>query len=132
MAAGLCAMTVAAVPLLLLGWTPTVVLAMALNGAGIVGVNVGGATLVQRLTPRELLGRVNSAVNVTMLVPQTAAIAVGASLVDSVDFRLLLVAMAVLRMFSVALLLGRGREAPEPLEPAIVDASAATEAPSQR
>lgn len=77
MAAGLCAMTVAAVPLMLLSWTPTVVLAMALNGAGVVGVNVGEATLVQRLTPRALLGRVNSAVNVTMLVPQTAAIAVG-------------------------------------------------------
>ena len=133
MAAGLCAMTVAAVPLMLLSWTPTVVLAMALNGAGVVGVNVGEATLVQRLTPRALLGtrqlrgqrhhagapdRGHRSGGHPWWTPSTSACCwwpwpcCGCSASPSSS--------------------GRAREAQEPLEPATVDAPAATEAPPQR
>ncbi|WP_433887669.1 MFS transporter [Streptomyces sp. CA-111067] len=92
--AGLLAMAAAFAPLLMTGVLVLVVLAMLLFGAGLLAVNVGAITLIQRRTPPELLGRVDAAVSLAVLIPQSISIAVGAALVAVVDYRILLLAMA--------------------------------------
>jgi hypothetical protein len=57
---------------------------------------IGLNTLVQRRTPTDLLGRVGSAVQTALSVPQTAFIALGAALVAVTDHQVLMVAMAVI------------------------------------
>jgi len=56
---------------------------------------VGFNTLMQRLTPHELLGRVSAATDALISGPQAAAIALSAVLVSVVDFRLLFLLMAI-------------------------------------
>jgi MFS family permease len=92
--AGLVAMVAACCPLLMTGWLPAVLLGMALLGSGLLTVNVGAITLIQRNTPSQLLGRVDSAINLAVLVPQAASIGVGAALLTFVDYRLMLAFMA--------------------------------------
>jgi len=64
---------------------------LILFGIGIPWMIVGLFTLLQRTTPGPLQGRVYSAVEVCVGVPQTLSIALGALLVGFVDYRLLLV-----------------------------------------
>ena len=67
---------------------------------------VASVTLIQRRTPNELQGRVLTGFSLAESVPQTASIAIGAMLVAVVDYRLLLLAMAVgLALSGVAALL---------------------------
>jgi hypothetical protein len=68
---------------------------MLILGAGITAAMIGLNTLVQRRTPADILGRVGSAVQTALFVPQTAFIALGAALVAVVDHRVLLVAMVI-------------------------------------
>ncbi len=95
--------------LLIPAWLPAVLAAMALLGFGIVWVNVGWITLVQRRTPAALLGRVDAALTVAITVPQVVSIAVGAALIAVVDYRVLLAVMAVVVAGSAAWLV-TGRE----------------------
>jgi MFS family permease len=75
--------------------TLAVVLAgLVLFGIGIPWIVVALFTLLQRTTPGALQGRVYSAVEVCVGVPQTLSIALGALLVAFVDYRLLLVVEA--------------------------------------
>jgi len=53
-------------------------------------------TLVQRLTPPQLQGRVFAAVEVLITTPQTLSIALGAALITVVGYQVLLTAMAVM------------------------------------
>jgi MFS family permease len=94
---------------------PVVLAAMGLLGLGIVWVNVGAITLIQRRTPARLLGRVDAALTIAITVPQTASIALGAALVAVVDYRLLLATMAVVIVVAAAYLAGepRARKSPE-------------------
>ena len=55
---------------------------------------VGYVTAVQLRTPAALQGRVSSAADVLVGVPQTLSIALGAGLVGVVDYRALIVLMA--------------------------------------
>ena len=50
---------------------------------------------VQRFTPPRLIGRTGAATNLLLDGPQTASIAVGAVLASVVDYRVLLIAVAV-------------------------------------
>ena len=95
--------------LLIPAWLPAVLAGMALLGFGIVWVNVGWITLVQRRTPAALLGRVDAALTVAITVPQVVSIAVGAALIAVVDYRVLLAVMAVVVAGSAAWLV-TGRE----------------------
>ena len=70
---------------------PIVVLAIVISGAGIPLILIAIDTAIQRYTPNELQGRVGTALEVSLSVPQTMSIAVGAALVAVVDYRLLLV-----------------------------------------
>jgi hypothetical protein len=68
---------------------------------------MAATTLLQRLTPPTLQGRVFGAVDTVVAVPQVVAILGGAALVASVDHRLVLAAMAVLLLGGAAPLLAR-------------------------
>ncbi|HWM11245.1 MAG TPA: MFS transporter [Solirubrobacteraceae bacterium] len=83
---------------------------LVLFGIGIPWVLVALFTLLQRLTPAGLQGRVYSAVEVLVGVPQMVSIAGGALLVTLVDYRLLLLAEAAVVAAAGAWLLTRPRQ----------------------
>jgi MFS family permease len=64
-------------------------------GACLPPLIVALMTLLQRRTPSELQGRVSSAVDVLISVPQTISIAVGAALIGIVNYRYLLFSISV-------------------------------------
>jgi MFS family permease len=107
---GMAACSVACL-LLITSWLPVVLAAMALVGVCIVWVNVAVYTLIQRSTPLELLGRVDAALSMAMMIPQAVSIALGAVLIGVVNYRILLIGMAVVFLISAALMLGGGGEA---------------------
>lgn len=74
---------------------PVVLVGMALIGLGIPWFIVGLNTAVQRHTPPRLQGRVGATTGMLLTGPQTASIAVGAALINVVDYRILLVVIVV-------------------------------------
>jgi len=93
--AGLAVLAVA--PLLLA--TPLLAGVLAgqlISGAAIPPIVVAVITLLQRLAPARLQGRLYAALEVSLTGPQTAGIALGAALVGVVDYRLILIGSAVL------------------------------------
>jgi len=110
MAGGLAACAGATL-LLITGSLPLVLAAMAGIGLCVVWINVGAITLIQRRTPGPLLGRVDATLEFAIVVPQAASIAVGAALIAAVNYRILLVAMAVVIGFAAAYLAGRREQA---------------------
>jgi MFS family permease len=74
------------------GSLAVVLAGLVLFGIGVPLVLVALFTLLQRTTPAPLQGRVYSAVEVLVGVPQMVSIAAGALLVTLVDYRLLLLA----------------------------------------
>lgn len=66
----------------------------AVAGCGIAWAVVAYITAVQLRTPAALQGRVNSAADVLVGVPQTVSIALGAGLVGIVDYRVLIAVMS--------------------------------------
>jgi MFS family permease len=71
-----------------------VLVGFAVAGCGVSWAVVGYVTAVQLRTPAALQGRVSSAADVLVGVPQTVSIALGAGLVGIVDYRALIVLMA--------------------------------------
>jgi MFS family permease len=90
----------------------------AIAGFGLAWMIVGFATSIQVRTPQRLQGRVASAANMLIGIPQTFSIALGASLIGFADYRLLVVIMAVVLTGCAAYLLTRG---PEPVVGEIPD-----------
>jgi MFS family permease len=90
------AMLIAAVgvALLILPLLSPVIAGAVLFGAAIPWLVVGLMTLAQRLTPPQLQGRVFAAAEVLITTPQTLSIALGAVLITSVGYQVLLAAMA--------------------------------------
>jgi MFS family permease len=86
---------------------PVVLVGLALFGVGVPVVLVALFTLLQRSTPAALQGRVYSAVEVLVGVPQMVSIAAGAVLVTVVDYRLLLLVEAAVVAAAGAWLLSR-------------------------
>jgi MFS family permease len=74
---------------------PVVILGTLFFGAALPLLVVASVTLIQRRTPNELQGRVLTGFSLAESVPQTASIAIGALLVAVVDYRILLIAMAI-------------------------------------
>jgi MFS family permease len=93
--------------LLMSGSLPVVLAGKVLFGLGIPWVIVGLFTLLQRLTPGPLQGRVYSAVDVLVGTPQTISIALGAVLIGFVDYRVLLLVEAAVVAAAGAWLLTR-------------------------
>jgi len=77
-------------------------------GAALPPLVVGCTTLIQRRSPDRLRGRVYSAFDMALTVPQTAAIAVGAALVAHVPYRALIVVMCVVLVGAAAVLVRAG------------------------
>lgn len=67
---------------------------LAIAGCGVAWAVVAYVTAVQLRTPAALQGRVNSAADVLVGVPQTVSIALGAGLIGVVDYRALIAVMA--------------------------------------
>jgi MFS family permease len=89
-----------------------VVVGFAVAGFGLAWLIVGFVTSVQLRTPARLQGRVASAADVMVSTPQTVSIALGAALVSVIDYRILVVVMAVVTTTCAAYLLTRS-PAPE-------------------
>lgn len=94
-------------------WLPLVLVAMGLVGLCVVWANIAIYTLIQRYTPLSLIGRVDAALTIAIVVPQTASLALGAALIAVVNYRLLLLVMAVLFLLSALPMLGAVERAPE-------------------
>ena len=80
---------------------------LLIAGAGMPAGVVGLATAAQSLTPPQLMGRTQAAVNLSLTAPQALAIGVGAGLVAALDFRTVLAAMVVGALLSAVFLLGK-------------------------
>jgi hypothetical protein len=81
--------------LLTASWLPIVAVGVIGVGVGVSWLVVGVGTAVQRFTPPRLVGRTGAATNLLLDGPQTVSIAAGAALASVVDYRVLLVAVAV-------------------------------------
>jgi MFS family permease len=96
----------------LLEMTPTpigVLPGVVLFGFSLPWVIVGLTTLLQRLTPPELQGRVYAAADAVITTPQAISIGLGAALIGIVGYRVLLMAMAASAALAGAYLLRRYR-----------------------
>ena len=98
---------------------PLVLAGIAVAGAGIAWLIVGYATAIQVRTPLRLQGRVLSASDTLVSTPQTISIALGAALIGVLDYRLLVVIMAIVTAACGAYLLTRGPEPVAAEEPAL-------------
>ncbi len=97
-------------------------LGAALTGmvlAGFVGpwVSVAAITAIQRRTPSDLLGRVSGAFGLSLTVPQVASVGLGAALIAVVNYRVLLVAVAVVAAAAVLFLLSQPQVRHRPAVP---------------
>ena len=92
--------------------------AVVLLGYSIPVLFVAYTTLVQRRTPQRLMGRVGTALEVVLGVPQAISLAVGAALVAVLDYRVIFGLMGAVTLFGAVYLVARLGPAtfrPEPL-----------------
>jgi hypothetical protein len=77
--------------------------------AGFVGpwLAVAGITAFQRRTPAAVMGRVFGVLRLVLTIPQAASIAIGAALITVVDYRVLLVVIAVVAAASGLFVIGQ-------------------------
>jgi MFS family permease len=90
--------------------TPIVLAGTIVAGLGIVWAVVALATAYQRRSPSEVQGRVAAAANMLFSVPQTISIAIGAALITLIDYRVEIVAMAVVMLAAAGYMLTRPAE----------------------
>jgi predicted MFS family arabinose efflux permease len=89
-------------------------------GLGIPIMLVGANTVMQRVTPHAVMGRVSAAADAVVGTPQALSIAGGAALVTVVDYRLLFVIMAIgLLLSAIYLWGGRALTRPITVQPAL-------------
>ena len=101
-----------------------VILGFVIAGIGLSWAVVAFGTAVQTRTPLELQGRVYSAADTLIGVPQTISIALGAFLITIIDYRVLIVVMGLVTGLLGVLLAAAGAP-PEPVaEPAAARAPA--------
>lgn len=108
------------------------VLAAALcDGIGLVWLVAAATTAAQRYTPPSLQGRVNAALMMLIVTPQTVSIAVGAALISVVNYRLMLaiVAVAIGACALVLLIRPAAEPAADAVEPAADAVEPAADAP---
>jgi MFS family permease len=96
--------------LLILHQIATALIGFALLGVSITWIIVGIITLLQRSTPAELMGRTSAAFSFAYSVPQTLAIALGASLVAVVSYQILLVVVLLVMLCAAAYLVTRAEQ----------------------
>ena len=111
-------------------WLPVVTVGVVLAGFGLPLVLVGFVTVLQRTATGPLVGRVTTAAQLVIGVPQTISVGLGALLVSVLDFRVLLAVMAGGTLLAVGYLAVAGGgalpgPASDPLPPAPIAPSAA-------
>ncbi|MGW7075498.1 MFS transporter [Streptomyces sp. NPDC054866] len=99
------ALTALAAVLHSLPYDATALVGSFANGLGLPCVLIAGMTAVQRETPRALIGRAAATANTVMFAPTALGIALGAALIETVDYRILLPALAGARLLIAAPLL---------------------------
>jgi MFS family permease len=90
----------------------TACIALIIYGAAIPLYAVAVATATQRHTPPNLQGRVSTASETAINLSQTLSIAIGAALISTVDYRLLLIVAAAALSVTAAPILFRPAKAP--------------------
>jgi len=107
----LLAMGLACLTLAMLALTaPDLVVVLAgMFVAGFTGpwLGVAGITAFQRRTPAAMMGRVFGVLNLVLTIPQAASIAIGAALITVVNYRVLLVVVAVVAAASGLFVIGQ-------------------------
>lgn len=111
---------------------PLVFAAAVIIGLAMPWFLVGFNTAIQRYTPATMQGRVNAVSYQFILIPQTASIALGAALITRVDYRVLLVVVAVILSVGAAVLLSRPAAPPAGDEDSATRRSTPDGATSQR
>ena len=97
---------------------------LVVMGFGIPVTFVSFMTLMQRRSPRELIGRISGAVEVLMATPQAVSLAVGSLLVSLLSYRQIFVLIAVVIGLGAAYIAVRLRDAiGRPGRPAVVEAA---------
>ncbi|WP_328556227.1 MFS transporter [Streptomyces sp. NBC_00358] len=84
----------------------------AAAGVGLPCALIAAYTAVQRQTPDDLLGRVSASLNTLLFAPNAVGLALGAGLVELVDYRVLLPALGLIRLVTLGPLF---RVAPVPV-----------------
>lgn len=104
--------------LLMTPWLPVVVVGIALFGVSLPWINIGIITIIQRRTPPELLGRTSAGFDFLFSPLQVLSITLGAGLIATLDYRVMLAIMAGLVAIAAAYLFTRPeqrlRAAPAP------------------
>jgi predicted MFS family arabinose efflux permease len=107
----LLAMGLACMTLAMLAWTvPDLVVVlggMAVGGFTGPWLSVAGVTAFQRRTPMAIMGRVFGVLRLTLTIPQAASIGIGAALITVVNYRVLLVVIAVVAAASSLFVIGQ-------------------------
>jgi MFS family permease len=85
-------------------WLPAVMTGRIFSGIGLPWITIAALTLFQRRTPNNLQGRVYTALEVMVSTPQTVSIGVGAALIASFDYRLVLGAEGAVLLVSSLML----------------------------
>ena len=105
---------------------PLVLVGIAIGGAGVAWLIVGFGTAIQLRTPARLQGRVASATDTAIGIPQNVSIALGALLVSAVDYRVLVLVEAAVTALCAAYLASRR------IAPALATAPAPSSPPPSR
>jgi MFS family permease len=104
------------------GSLPLVLAGAIVAGSGLPWALVGFGTAIQRRSPAHLQGRVYSAADTMVSVPQTISIALGAGLSTLVDYRILIGIMVTVLMGTAIYLITRRLEDAKIAEPDTVSA----------
>jgi len=99
------ALSAAAVALRALPYDAVALACSAAVGIGLPCVLIAAFTAVQREIPSSALGRATATANTLLFAPNAVGLAVGAGLVELVDYRVLLVVLGVTRLVTVRPLL---------------------------
>jgi hypothetical protein len=93
---------------------------VVLSGAGLTAAVIALLTPLQRQSPGELQGRVYAAFEVATTVPQTVSIGLGAYLVTTLDYRLVLGIESVVMLVAALLMFRASSRSPATVQPAAV------------
>jgi MFS family permease len=116
--------------LLVLPHVAAAVAGFTVAGVGVSWAVVAFGTAIQRRSPAHLQGRVFSAADTMLTIPQTASIGIGAALVTVLDYRILIVAMATVTIACALYLLTRRREPESGADPGTREAPASRGVPA--
>ncbi|GAA2620173.1 MFS transporter [Streptomyces vastus] len=99
------ALTALAVAARALPYDAVALVSSAAVGVGLPCVLIAALTTVQRETPDDLLGRTTATTNTLVFAPNAVGLALGAGLVELVDYQVLLVTFGLIRLVTVVPLL---------------------------